>query len=494
MQQVHNNNQLQLKPKSTQEKQTTKDQQSKEHFVDILYLNNELIITKAIIQSTKLYAKNPKKGISVTELFDNNTSSQILSALGNKIEKTTITISNQATSQLDLQLITAADFETIVILSPTSNTNSYQNSKNNETERASEFLKILPYGIFECDLKGNINYFNQNGRALFNYEPTDTQINLKDLVLPSELKELISFLHVSLNETHFISKEFTTQKKTSEKFYSKFYIVPMLDKQITRGYRGLIFDISKQHQIQKAYEEEKNKTLETNELKSLFLANLSHELRTPLNGILGFSELLKIEENLSKDAQESVSIINASANHLNTIINDILDLSKIDQGDIQLDKEVFDLNPFIDKIAHIYINEIKYHKKSIQLIVKKDNKSVDNKIKTDQKKLRQILNNLMSNAVKFTEIGTIELGFLKKNSKEFLFYIKDTGIGISDEIQKNIFSRYLQLDNAVTRKYNGNGIGLSISKELVSILGGKISFKSIIDKGTTFYFTIPTED
>jgi len=242
----------------------------------------------------------------------------------------------------------------------------------------------------------------------------------------------------------------------------------------------------------KKYETKLKKALkkaeESDLLKSAFLANMSHEIRTPMNGIIGFSELLA-EKNISeKDRHNYAKIVINSSNQLLSIVNDILDISQIEAGMISLKESNVSLNELMDNL-YLFYNQ-KATKQNIQLNLEKELLPPNDIISTDEIKLNQILNNLLSNAFKFIEKGTVSFGYTLEKST-IQFYVKDTGIGIKEEEQKKVFDRFVQAENRLTKKHRGNGLGLSICYKLVELLGGEIWLESEFKKGTTFYFTVP---
>ena len=231
---------------------------------------------------------------------------------------------------------------------------------------------------------------------------------------------------------------------------------------------------------------------QSDRLKSAFLANMSHEIRTPMNGILGFSELLK-EPGLTGDKQqEYIKVIEKSGVRMLNIINDIVDISKIESGlmDVHLDES--NINEQIDFIHTFFKPEM--DRKSIQFFSKKSLSGKEAFINIDREKIYAILTNLVKNAIKYTDEGSIEFGYnLKTESqtKVLEFFIKDTGIGIPKDRQEAIFERFIQADITDKMARQGAGLGLSISKAFVELLGGKIWVSSGEGKGSTFYFSIP---
>ncbi|MFT6630450.1 MAG: signal transduction histidine kinase/ActR/RegA family two-component response regulator [Bacteriovoracaceae bacterium] len=235
--------------------------------------------------------------------------------------------------------------------------------------------------------------------------------------------------------------------------------------------------------------------LKTSELKSSFLATMSHEIRTPLNGIIGFSHLLG-EEKLSKKALSYVQNISSCSESLLTIINDILDISKIEAGKLLIEKIPFNLKTILEKSFLIFKTNIEKRQLDANFLI---HENVPEVILGDPLRMRQIFLNLIGNAVKFTSDGgsidiIVERGLGRGNNQlELIFTVKDSGVGISLDDQKRLFENFEQADNSTTRNYGGTGLGLSICSKLVSMLGGKIWVESDIGKGASFIFTILTE-
>jgi len=231
---------------------------------------------------------------------------------------------------------------------------------------------------------------------------------------------------------------------------------------------------------------------QSDHLKSAFLANMSHEIRTPMNGILGFSELLK-EPGLTGDQQqEYIKIIEKSGARMLNIINDIVDISKIEAGLMEINIKESNINEQIDFIHTFFKPEM--DRKGIRFFSKKSLPLKEATIHTDREKIYAILTNLVKNAIKYTDEGSIEFGYnLKTESqiKVLEFFIKDTGIGIPKHRQKAVFERFIQADITDKMARQGAGLGLSISKAFVELLGGKIWVSSEEGKGSTFYFTLP---
>lgn len=257
---------------------------------------------------------------------------------------------------------------------------------------------------------------------------------------------------------------------------------------------GTIQDITEQKEAEillKIKNEElvvaKGKAEESDRLKSSFLANMSHEVRTPLNSIIGFSELLNDPDFEWEIKEEFIQTIIEQGNNLLSIISDIMDLSMLDSNQIALRKERFAVSSVINDLYNNYNKRIQNKGIEFRLNIPDYCKNIV--IESDIYRVNQILSNLISNALKFTSKGFIEFGYTLKNNL-IEFYIKDTGIGIPSEFQQLIFERFVQVESSNTRKYGGNGLGLTISKKLAEILGGSIRLESETHIGSTFYFAI----
>lgn len=233
----------------------------------------------------------------------------------------------------------------------------------------------------------------------------------------------------------------------------------------------------------------KEKAEESDRLKSAFLSNMSHEIRTPMNAILGFSDLLirtKLPEN---KRTEYIEIIHSSGNQLLSLINDIIDISKIESNQIVIDEtSVVNISDIFKQLSVIFYSKAQNRK--IELKYSVSLTELQRKVYLDEIRLKQILGNLIGNAIKFTHSGAVSYT-VRLQSNELLFLVEDTGIGIDPRMQNVIFDRFRQADGSTTRDYGGTGLGLAISKALVELMGGRIWLSSEVEKGTVFYFTMP---
>lgn len=252
-----------------------------------------------------------------------------------------------------------------------------------------------------------------------------------------------------------------------------------------------VWRISERLVLIKDLQAAKDKAEESDRLKSAFLANMSHEISTPMNGVLGFLELLKAQDLSDQTKSEYIDIVNKSGQRLLSTINDIIELSKIEADEILINKQEIDLKSFLSYYSGFFLPQA-----SEKGLLLESTLIISEKVTifTDKNKLDSILTNLIKNAIKFTNTGSIKFGFTRDDNNDFRFYVQDTGPGIHPEKLNLIFERFRQGEVSLSRGYEGSGLGLSITKAYVEALGGKIWIDSVYGKGSCFYFTIPDGD
>ena len=255
------------------------------------------------------------------------------------------------------------------------------------------------------------------------------------------------------------------------------------------GIGAFIRDITDKKRMLRELLEAKEKAEESDRLKSAFLANMSHEIRTPMNGILGFTDLLSEQNIGAAEREEFIRIIKKSGQRMLNTVNDIIEISKIETGQVSLQKAKVDINKEMEDIYAFFLPEAEA--KGLRMFFEFEPSAQGLVLETDLVKLNSILTNLIKNAIKYTEKGSIRIGFNRKDECEILFFVEDTGIGIPLHRQEAVFDRFIQADMGDTRAYQGSGLGLSIAKSYVEMLGGEISLVSAPGEGSRFSFSLP---
>ncbi len=291
-----------------------------------------------------------------------------------------------------------------------------------------------------------------------------------------------------------LSSSFAKQKRISKKGFEKsLYLLKVLANELSNlAYNNLkLAKAIKAHQrMEKRLEKARVKAEESDRLKSAFLANMSHEIRTPMNGIIGFTDLIRNPEVDNDDREKYISIIQESSNQLLNIINDIIDISKIEAGQIEAKYEQVRMTELLNELVLFYGLVAKH--KGIVLILECDLND-DVELYADRTKLKQVFSNLIGNAIKFTSSGYVKFGCVYNDNKQFEFFVEDTGFGISAEDQKQIFNRFWQV-GANANNSGGTGLGLTITKAYVELMEGKIWLESELEQGTVFKFVLPEKN
>jgi len=363
-------------------------------------------------------------------------------------------------------------------------------------ETLSKAITHAPVSVIITDSNGIIEFVNPKFTEITGYcieEAIGQNMNIVNS--GHHPKEF----HVKLWETISSGKDwngtFLNKKKNGTLYWEQSSVSGIINKNgDIEHYVTVKEDITQKFEAKEALIKSKQKAEESDRLKSVFLSNMSHEIRTPMNGILGFTELLSNDSLTNDKRNYYANIVKVSTERLLRLLTDIIDFSKIEASQIEIVSSEFKLNTLLEELlAEFQLVITKNDKNHIQLKLYKATADPKFRIETDELRLKQIFTNLLNNAVKFTDKGFIEFGYQTVKEDTYLFYVKDTGIGIKEEHQEIIFDRFRQADETIERNYEGAGLGLSISKGLVKRLGGEIWLESEPGKGTTFFFTLPVQ-
>lgn len=385
-----------------------------------------------------------------------------------------------------------------------------QSDLNNTTQVQKAMLQSAAFALIAGDLNGKTTLFNPAAEELLGYKAEEILGRLPSIFhVPEEVAAMAEKLSARFNEKIPVGYDvfiyralrgiietdnWTYIRKDGKKVPVRLTVTMLRNENgESTGYLGIAYDISQQLEYEKAIISAKESALAGNKAKSEFLANMSHEIRTPMNAIMGMAELLQ-ETELDDEQRKYVEIFSRAGDSLLNLINDILDLSKIEAGHFELDHASFSLCSLVEKVTEIMA--LKAHQKQLELMVDIED-SLHDTYFGDGNRIRQILLNLVGNAVKFTKRGDIILhiygGKNIYNKKEIIIEVQDSGIGMTPEQVSKLFERFAQADSSITKEYGGTGLGLNITKRLLDLMGGSINVQSTMGIGTRFTITIPLE-
>ncbi|MBL7128994.1 MAG: PAS domain S-box protein [Ignavibacteria bacterium] len=381
--------------------------------------------------------------------------------------------------------VTTASSETLGILVISQDITEYY--------RLSLVARQTTNSIIITDLKRRIQWVNEGFTRLTGYTLKESiGKSPKELLQGDETeKETMNYMVEKLDDGTGFSMRVYNYKKDKTGFWNELHVDPMYDSSGKHiGFIGIQNDVTDKVNQSIALKEAKENAEEGSRLKTAFLANMSHEIRTPLNGILGFAELLSSELKLTeyKDIYSYADSIHKSGKRLLNVINDILDISKIEANKMELSIEDYSLEEIISRELVLFYPKAK--SKGIKLIFNSPKEDVLSP--TDENRLSEVINNLIENAIKFTEKGsvTVNIGFDETKNKNYL-RVEDTGIGIKKEYLPYIYDSFTQADNSYSRKFEGSGLGLSISKRLIELMDGSIEIETEEGVGTKITVFLP---
>ncbi|MFC2137174.1 PAS domain S-box protein [Bacteroidota bacterium] len=367
-----------------------------------------------------------------------------------------------------------------------------KNSKN-EIRKLYNAVEHSPEAIIITNKKGIIEYVNPKFSETTGYKKEEVLGKTPDfLTTERQDKQFYRKLWRTLLSGKEWRGEFENIRKNGDIFWQNTSISKVLNEEgeITH-FVAINEDITERKLTEQKLIQAKEFAEQADKIKTAFLSNMSHEIRTPMNAIIGFSELLKITDLAHDKKLEYIDHINENGKILLKLFEDIIDVARIESGDLDISKNHFNLNELVQNIYFVFDSKLKELAKPINLEIKSPNHNEPFIMYSDPVRCGQILTNLIDNALKFTQEGKVVFGYEILDEKEILFYVKDTGIGLSEEQQNIIFDLFRQADSSTTRKFGGTGIGLTISKNLVEMLGGKIWIESKLEIGTSFNFTLP---
>jgi PAS domain S-box-containing protein len=440
------------------------------------------------------YSHNEVIGISAAEAFDASSKELVLKNIERKYDETYEALALRKDGSTFIAEIRGQNYMyqgRNVRITSVRNITEYKKAQQDLIDREEKYRAVVENagdGILIGSLKGEIIEINQAFLNMTGFSKEDIiNKHIRILFDPEVIKEKpLRFDLLNKGQSVIIERDIIGKngqaipiEMNSKRPHANYYLAIVRDLRERKKVENILKQKNKELLIAKDRAEESDR------LKSAFLANMSHEIRTPMNGIIGFTELIKLDYIKEGKGNTYLDIIISSGHQLLNIINDVLEISRIETGQTKLNYETFDVMLLIQDLTSFFSHAASLQHNRLQF----DNTSAKLIIECDKPKLRQILTNLISNAIKFTQNGTIKINSTITNN-HIRIAVTDTGIGIPEEYLDKIFDRFLQAENR-NLMHNGTGLGLSICKKYIELLNGKIWVESTVGKGAIFTISLP---
>jgi PAS domain S-box-containing protein len=358
-------------------------------------------------------------------------------------------------------------------------------------ERYRSLFAYSPHAAFSLDLEGNFTDANEVAQRLSGHNLQELrEIAFTDIICTADIERSIKAFGGAVDRVPQ-QVEVDMWHKNGSVIELSVAVVPVVVRDEVVGVHGVAEDVTERNEMRRELERTRRSAEEASAAKSLFLANMSHEVRTPLTSVLGATELLA-EDGLDARQQRLVGMIHRSGERLLRLVNDILDVSRLEAGTVAVEREPFDVRRVVDDVVAWALPQAEREGLDFNWTV---GASVPEQLCGDSMRISQVLTNLLGNALKFTEVGKVsldvELATSGPDPQEVRFVIEDSGIGIPADQLTLLFESFTQVDTSTTRKYGGAGLGLAICQELITLMGGSLDVRSAPGTGSRFAFTVP---
>ncbi len=349
---------------------------------------------------------------------------------------------------------------------------------------------VKDYAIFLLSPEGIIQSWNAGAERIKGYKAKEAIGRHFSIFYTQEAKDRKHpeyELEQAIKNGSYEEEGWRVRKDGSQIWVSVTITPVIISGGVLKGFVKVTRDLTERKHYEKELEQARDDAVLANALKSKFVANVTHEIRTPLSGVVGLSQLIAQDTNLDQQNHESAIRIFEASKQLLVILNDLLDFAKLEAGKVEIENVPYDVSKVIDDVVGLAKPQAQDKKLSISVTI---DSQVPNTVIGDPNKLRQVLNNLIHNAIKFTEIGGIDV-FVEKQDESLFFSVTDTGIGIAPETQDKLFKPFVQAHESTTRLFGGTGLGLSIAQQLIELMGGTLGLVSEPGQGATIWFVLP---